>query len=139
MTTYAGGCRCSAVRYETEAEPMAMLQCQCQECQHATGSGHGDWVIFPAAQLKILGKPAKFNRPTDSGAAFSQEFCKDCGSPLFGRPSSMPEGIGVLAGSLDDPSIFKPQIAVYTARGHAWDTLDPAVAKFPKMPPPRQS
>jgi hypothetical protein len=137
MTSYLGGCRCSAVRYEIAAEPMMMLQCQCQECQHATGSGHADWVIFPTKAAKIEGKPARFNRPTDSGKAFLQEFCAHCGSPLFGRPAAMPEGIGVLAGSLDDPSIFKPQIVVYTDRGHGWDRLDPAVAKFARMPPPR--
>jgi hypothetical protein len=135
MANYAGGCRCSAVRYEFSAEPMMMLQCQCQECQHATGSGHGDWVIFPTAAGKIEGKPARFNRPTDSGNGFIQEFCQHCGSPLFGRPSNMKEGIGVLAGSLDDPSIFKPQFVVYTDRGHKWDKLDPAVKTFARMPP----
>lgn len=137
MAKYEGGCRCSAVRYETDAEPMMMLQCQCKECQHATGSGHGNWAIFPAAAVKIQGKAARFNRPTDSGAAFAQEFCKDCGSPLFGRPAAMPEGIGILAGSLDDPSVFKPQVVVYTASGHAWDKIDPSVSSFGKMPPPR--
>jgi hypothetical protein len=137
MATYKGGCRCSAVRYEISAEPMMMLQCQCQECQHATGSGHGNWVVFPVAATKIEGKPAKFNRPTDSGNAFVQEFCKDCGSPLFGRPASQTQGIGVLAGSLDDPSIFNPQIVVYTDRGHAWDKIDTSLNKFAKMPPPR--
>ena len=135
MATYSGGCRCSAVRYEVSAEPMMMLQCQCTECQHATGSGHADWVIFPSAATKIEGKPAKFNRPTDSGKAFSQEFCPHCGSPLFGRPSGMPEGVGMLAGSLDNPSVFKPQVVVYTDSGHTWDQIDQSVAKFAKMPP----
>lgn len=137
MAKYEGGCRCSALRFETDAEPMMMLQCQCKECQHATGAGHANWLIFPAGATKVHGKPAKFNRPTDSGNAFSQEFCKDCGSPVFGRPAAMPDGIGVLAGALDDPSIFKPQIVVYTDRGHAWDKIDSSVPSFPKMPPPR--
>ena len=134
MAKYEGGCRCSAVRYETDAEPIMALQCQCRECQHATGSGHGNWLIFPVAQMKIMGTPARFNRPTDSGNAFVQEFCKDCGAPLFGRPSAQKEGVGVLAGSLDHPEAFTPQLVVYTERGHDWDKIDPALQSFGTMP-----
>jgi hypothetical protein len=131
---YTGGCRCSAVRYEIAAEPAMMLQCQCRECQQATGGGHGSWLAFPLAAAKILGKPARFNRPTDSGAAFVQEFCQHCGSPLFGRSATGADRLYVLAGSLDDPSVFKPRMVMYTDRGQAWDKVDPAVKSFPKMP-----
>jgi hypothetical protein len=41
----------------------------------------------------------------------------------------------VHAGSLDDPSRYKPQMVMYTVRGHAWDHVDPAVPKFDNMPP----
>jgi hypothetical protein len=41
----------------------------------------------------------------------------------------------VMAGSLDDPSKFAPQMIVFTTRGHSWDILDPGLPKFPKMPP----
>ncbi len=134
MAKYAGGCRCSAVRYETDAEPMMAFQCQCRECQHATGAGHGDWLVFPLKDMTILGKPARFNRPTDSGNAFVQEFCKDCGSPLFGRPNAVKDAIGVLAGSLDHADVFQPQMVLYTSSGHAWDKIDPALKSFPKAP-----
>jgi hypothetical protein len=132
--TYAGGCRCSAVRYEISAEPLMMLQCQCRECQQATGGGHGSWLAFPLAAAKIFGKPARFNRPTDSGAAFVQEFCQHCGSPLFGRSATARDHLYVMAGSLDDPSVFKPQMVMYTGRGHRWDKIDPALKSFPEMP-----
>ena len=41
----------------------------------------------------------------------------------------------ITAGSLADPSVFRPQFVVYTSRGHAWDHVDPAVPSFPKLPP----
>ena len=47
----------------------------------------------------------------------------------------MPDMTTITAGSLDDPSVFKPQFVVYTSRGHAWDRVDPALPSFPKMPP----
>ena len=132
--TLTGGCRCSAVRYEISAEPMMALQCQCRECQRATGGGHGSWLIVPAAATKITGKVTTYNRQSDSGNRFAQEFCPSCGSPLFGRAGGMPQGIGIHAGSLDDLSVFQPQMVVYTDRGHAWDKLDGAVQKFTRMP-----
>lgn len=42
--------------------------------------------------------------------------------------------LAVHAGSLDDPAQFEPQLVTYGVRGHAWDTLDAALAKFERMP-----
>jgi hypothetical protein len=62
-------------------------------------------------------------------------FCPTCGSPVVGASSGMPDMRTIPAGSLDDPSTFKPQFVVYTSRGNAWDLVDPALRSFPKMPP----
>ena len=40
----------------------------------------------------------------------------------------------IAAASLDDPGRFTPQAVTYGARGQAWDTLDPALALFERMP-----
>ena len=46
----------------------------------------------------------------------------------------MPDLIAVHAASLDDPSQFNPRMVTYSIRGHAWDTVDPALQKFERMP-----
>ena len=46
----------------------------------------------------------------------------------------MPDMIAIAAASLDDPGRFTPQAVTYGARGQAWDTLDPALALFERMP-----
>jgi hypothetical protein len=116
-TTHRGGCRCGAIRYEIAAEPMFGGQCQCLDCQHETGGGHTSFVAFPAEAVKLTGTPRLYEVQADSGHTVRRGFC----------PTS--------AGSLDDPSIFKPQFVCYTSRGHAWDFVDPALPSFPKMPP----
>ena len=46
-TTYRGGCRCGAIRYEiAAAEPMLGGQCQCLDCQRETGGGHASFMPF---------------------------------------------------------------------------------------------
>jgi hypothetical protein len=41
----------------------------------------------------------------------------------------------ITAGSLDDPSIFKPGMDIYTSSAQPWDQMNSALPKFPKMPP----
>jgi hypothetical protein len=43
--------------------------------------------------------------------------------------------VAVHAASLDDPGRFNPQAVTYGVRGHAWDTLDPSLRTFERMPP----
>ena len=134
-TSYRGGCLCGAIRYEIAAEPMFAGQCQCLDCQRETGGGHASFMAFPAAALKLSGSPWFHESKADSGNTVRRGFCPTCGSPLIGATSGLPEMRTISVGSLDDPSVFKPQFVCYTSRGHAWDLIDPAVPSFPKMPP----
>jgi hypothetical protein len=133
--TYTGGCACGAIRYEIAAEPMMAGHCQCLDCQRSAGGGHASMLMFPADAVKLKGAPKYHDTRADSGNTVSRGFCANCGSPLVGKSSGMANMMTIRVGSLDDPSGFTPQFAVYNYRGHAWDHLDPATPKFPKMPP----
>jgi hypothetical protein len=85
--------------------------------------------------VKLTGTPRFYEVKADSGNAMRRGFCPTCGSPVVGATSGLPGVTTISAGSLDDPSVFKPQFVCYTSRGHAWDRVDPAVPSFPKMPP----
>jgi hypothetical protein len=71
----------------------------------------------------------------DSGNDKVHAFCSTCGTPVYLTFSAMPNLIAVHASSLDDPGQFKPQALTYSIRGHAWDTIDPAVQIFERMVP----
>ena len=47
----------------------------------------------------------------------------------------MPELAMITAGSLDDPSQYKPTMDIFTASAQPWDHMNPTLPKFPKMPP----
>ncbi|RYE59425.1 MAG: aldehyde-activating protein, partial [Rhizobiaceae bacterium] len=36
---FTGGCTCGAVRYTVTGEPVAMVDCQCRQCQRESGTG----------------------------------------------------------------------------------------------------
>lgn len=132
---YAGGCACGANHYEASEEPMVMVHCQCRDCQQASGTGHGSYLTFRRGALKVTGEPSHWDIVADSGNVKTHDFCATCGSPLWFTFSAMPDVIAVHAATLDDPGRFKPEVVTYGVRGHVWDTLDPALHVFEKMPP----
>ena len=134
--TYTGGCACGAIRYGISDEPIAMVDCQCRDCQGTSGTGHGSYLTFPSQeQVKLSGGATHWDMIGDSGNAKTRGFCPTCGSPVYLTFSAMPDFFTVHAASLDDPSRYQPQMVTYRVRGHAWDQLDPALPKFDKMPP----
>ena len=134
-TKFTGGCACGAVRYECNADALFMGNCHCRDCQQAGGGAYEPAIGLPAAALKISGKVKYHDVKADSGNTVSRGFCPECGARLLGKSSGMPELAIVMAGSLDDPSVFKPVMDVYASSAQPWDQMNAALAKFPKMPP----
>ncbi|MET3474198.1 GFA family protein [Variovorax atrisoli] len=133
--SYTGGCACGAIRYEIPSEPIFQNHCQCLDCQHKSGTGHGSYLSFMRSGVKQTGSAALWDMVGDSGNVKTRAFCPACGSPVYMTYAAMPDVITVHAASLDDPSRFKPQAVTYAVRGYEWDVLDPALTRFEKMPP----
>jgi hypothetical protein len=124
------------MRIDIAAEPIFQNHCQCGDCQHRSGTGHGSYLTFPSrADVKLTGKAMHCDVVADSGNVKTHSFCPTCGSPVYLTFAAMPDLFTVHAASLDDPGRFKPQAITYAARGHAWDRADPALPAFEKMPP----
>lgn len=133
-TSFTGGCMCGAVRYECSAEPIMTANCHCRDCQKASGGAFVPALAVPKNALKITGNVKYFEVEGDSGQTVSRGFCPNCGARLFGKPQAVPDLAIILAGSLDDPSWFRPGMDIYTASAQPWDYMNPDLPKFPKMP-----
>jgi hypothetical protein len=132
---FIGGCACGAIRYEISAEPIFMNDCQCRDCQHRSGTGHGSYLTFPDKKVvKLEGQAAHWDVAADNGNVKTHSFCPTCGSPVHLTFSAMPDFFTIHAASLDDPSRYKPQAVTYRTRGYDWDHVDPALPAFDKMP-----
>ena len=134
-TPLTGSCMCGAVRYECSAEPVMTANCHCRDCQRATGSAYASVFLVPRNAVKITGEVKYYDVKGDSGNILSRGFCPTCGSRLFGKPAVVPDLMGIMAGSLDDPSSHKPAMDIYTASAQPWDSMNPELSKFPKGPP----
>ena len=127
-SSLVGGCSCGAVRYQIAGEPGFSFLCYCRNCQQATGTGHAPSFAIDRKDWSVSGKLSTFETGSDSGSRVSRCFCPTCGSPLFGTTSKYPETVIVFATSLDDPSAFKPQRAIFTESAQPWDTIDSALS-----------
>jgi len=132
MAQYSGGCCCGAVRYEISEQPIRGFQCQCGDCQKDTGAGHSCVMVFARTALRVTGEVRETLRTANSGERKRKGFCPQCGTPIYNKPESKPDFIGIYVGSLDDASGFKPDVVLFASRGHPWDHLDPTVPKLPE-------
>jgi hypothetical protein len=125
-----GGCSCGAVRYEASAEPVAMVNCHCRDCQRASGSAFAAVMVVPAAAVRIRGELKYHTTLGENGGTVERGFCPACGSRVANRLGRLPQIVGLMAGSLDDPSLFRPTADIFTASAHPWDRLAPETRKF---------
>jgi hypothetical protein len=127
---YDGGCLCGAVRYSVEAEPINERICHCRPCQKAIGAAFNARLLFRIEEVTLSGPVATVN----SSPSLERGFCPRCGTTIFSRRGAA--GImGLTSGSLDDPSLFRPQLHMWTASKQPWVRLDDALPQHPQAPP----
>ena len=133
---FTGGCACGAIRYTCTAEPLMMLHCHCRDCQRSSGGPFAAFVVVPAEAFKVSKGSLHFHAsPSEMGGMTRRGFCPDCGSPIMGKPDSLPQFVAIRSGSLDDPSWFNSQMEVWTSDAQPLDHMNPALPNFQKYPP----
>lgn len=128
-----GGCYCGQVRYEAEGEPILQAQCHCRECQYITGGSANVFIAMPIPGFRyVKGQPKSFTR-SDLEGAVTREFCANCGTHLTTRPPAFPAVI-IKVGSLDDPGVFEPQMAIFTCDVQPFHQIAEGLTRFEKLP-----
>lgn len=130
-----GRCGCGSVRYTARTKPQAALVCQCRDCQFDSGTGHSCHIMMRISDVNLSGPLTTYRSTAESGNAVERQFCSVCGSSIVYRSAAFAHSVFVTAGSLDDPSIFAPSMVVYTDSAQPWDTVDPQLKRFNRMPP----
>lgn len=108
--------------------------CHCRNCQRLSGSGHIGFLSFPASAVTIEGATRTFVRPGGSGRTATRYFCAVCLSGVLGKTETMPDRINVYAGSLDDPTLFKPAFAIFTRSRPSWDDVSRGLVCYETLP-----
>jgi hypothetical protein len=127
---YTGGCLCGALRYEAEGEPKASGHCYCGDCRKASGSGFIPFMAFPASALRFTGETLEYTSKSARGSDAVRNSCPICGSLVFGGVVGQDTVHTIYAGTLDDPSLFHPTVAVFTRARPDWALIPPHLKVF---------
>jgi hypothetical protein len=119
-----------------EGEPVFTGLCHCRDCQKATGSGHAAVMAMPQSAVKMSGETKGFDVVGESQKTLTRNFCPVCGSLVFANSAGMPGMLLITAGTLDDPSTYKPQVAIYTRSRPDWAKAGGGLPEFEASPPP---
>ena len=134
-----GGCLCGAVRFTYEGplggELGLVTLCRCGQCRKAQGYGAAAAPALASGFTVTAG--ADQIREHESSPGKKRAFCGVCGSPLYSRRDSKPEGLRLRVGALDEtPEGFRIEALIYTADAPAWAMLED-VPSFPGEEPDR--
>jgi hypothetical protein len=132
---YSGGCLCGALRYEAEGEPLYAGHCYCTDCQKASGSGFIPFMGFASRAVRFSGATTPYISKAANGGDAVRNSCAICNSLVFGGRLGESEAFTIYAGSLDDPSSFHPQVAIFARSRPAWAVMPPGLTIFDAMPP----
>ncbi len=132
--TITGGCYCGEIRYESKGEPQAMLQCHCRECQYISGGNANLITVLPADGFSFTkGEPKSFTR-TDIERPVTRLFCPTCGTSIATKTPNRPDSVIVKVGTLDDPTTFKLQMAIFAKDKQPFHFIPDGLPTFDKRP-----
>ena len=130
MAQLEGGCLCGAARYRADGEPINVRVCHCRLCQKALGAAFNARILFRQDQVRLTGRIGSINSSPD----LKRGFCSCCGTTLFSARDSL-QAIGLTAGSLDQPSRFRPEMHIWVSSKQPWLVLADGLPQYPEAPP----
>ena len=131
---YTGGCLCGAVRYEAEGEPLYAGHSHCVDCRKASGSGFIPFLGFASSAVRFSGETLQVRSLSFRGGEAVRNRCAVCGSLVFGGVVGVDTSHTIYAGSLDEPDIFRPVMAIFTRDRPDWVILPEGLQAFETMP-----
>jgi hypothetical protein len=135
VASFTGGCLCGAIRYRAEGAPRGSVACHCRDCQRVAAGASANFLMLRKNDVTITdGEPRQWSKRGDSGRGITRAFCATCGSPLFITLEALPDAVGLTAGSLDDPSVFRPGMELWLGSAPPWHRPEPGVPHFDKGP-----
>jgi hypothetical protein len=134
MTDTTGGCLCGRVRYTATGEPAFSGICHCRNCQRFTGSAFETTIGFPTSSVSVQGDLKTYDEISDAGRALHRRFCPNCGSGVLVEADAFPGVTIFLAGSLDDPTAYKPTMELFCSSAQPWFHASGERTQFARMP-----
>jgi len=113
-----------------KSRPGALVDCHCIDCRRSAGAPYVHWGSVPRQDLIVTkGEPRKI-----AYANRIRSFAACCGTHLFFEDAKDSDTIDVTIASLDDPTPFAPQKAIFLEDKLPWVVIDESIPSFQTVP-----
>ena len=130
----SGRCYCGDIKYKASGDPAIKVQCHCRECQYISGGSVNVTIGMPQAGFEYTqGKPATYKR-ADLENGVTREFCGSCGTHILTQAPGLAGVMLIKVGTLDDPSMFTPDLAIFTAETQAFHHIPEGMPNYAGFP-----
>jgi hypothetical protein len=127
-----GGCGCGAVRFEVTAPLVSAGYCHCTRCQRRSGTAASANARTEPGSFQILEGEEHLRAWKPDGGA-EKWFCGECGSALFARNPSHPDGVGIRMGAFDQDPGVRPSSRQFVAYAAPWEPIpDDGLPRHPE-------
>ena len=131
---YTGKCLCGEVTYVADGYPIIVAQCHCEECRRLSGTGHTVGAMFYSDAVTLSGKMNEFNYSSGKGSEVTKAFCANCGSPIYGKNTQIPNHLTLTLGMIDDASGLDVEVVIFESSKPHWEQLGKDVVSFATQP-----
>ncbi|MFV0408411.1 MAG: GFA family protein [Paracoccus sp. (in: a-proteobacteria)] len=137
MPKIEGGCLCGSIRYTSEADPLMVANCYCEDCRKNTGSTHSYNLIMPAGTVTVTGTTIAtyIDRNGASRQPFNRHFCANCGTHFRSEGPAHEAVEMIKGGTLDNADAFPSVAHIWCEQKLSWITIpDDSAPQFPRNP-----
>src|SRR5260370_40569248 len=92
------------------------------------------YLGFASSAVRFSGATLSFTSKAANGGDAVRNSCPICGSLVFGGRGGKDDSFTIYAGTLGDPSSFRPRAAVFTRNRPPWAVLPPDLTGFEPAP-----
>jgi hypothetical protein len=116
-----GACHCGAIRIEAVVDEAQVAICHCTDCQVLSGSPFRTVAFASRDSMVVHGTPKTYVKVADSGRRRAQNFCTDCGTPLYAADADSTEGVVSLrTGFLAQRGQLVPRLQIWRCSAEPW-------------------
>lgn len=134
MAKIEGSCLCGNVHYQSDADPVMVVNCYCESCRKNSGSTNSYNYAMPTGSVTITGDTVKTyeDYAGASGKPFYRKFCSNCGSHFIsGGPAY--EGLEFIKAGTVDSAHVAPAAHIWIEEKIDWVAI-PEGAQFARNP-----